>query len=152
MGITHCMAHNAESLCGRANSAYGPLHISRSLGRYLRCFVCLVSFCYVCWQACTVRKPPTTAIGSTNEGPFMKECRRTPLQIATATWACAQVGRQCAAQIKVSVRRSANLLIKLSRFAATIRQTIITAEGADKNAQTGTVCLASVSIPVRFLG
>ncbi len=78
------------------------------------------------------------------------ECRRTPHQTATAAWACAQVGRRCAALIKVYVRRAVTLLIELSRFAATIQKTTITADAVAIYAPTGIVCLASVSTPVRF--
>ena len=123
---------------------------STTFGRYLRCFTWVVSFCYVCWQACTLRKPPTTASGSTIEDPFVMECRRILQQIATAAWVCARVGRRCAALIKVSVRRPVKPLLLLSRFAATTRQTPTTVDSAAESAHKGRAWLVSVLTLVSF--
>ena len=119
----------------RANATLGP---------YLRCVTWFVSSCCVCWWACTVRSPPITASGSTIEDPFVMACRRTPQQIATAAWGCAQTGRRCAAPIKVFAKRPVKLLLLLSQYAATTRQTPITVDSAAESALKGFVWLVSV--------
>ena len=113
-------------------------------GRGLRCFTWVVSFFYVCWQAFTPRKTPSTASGSTIEDRFVMACRHILQQTATAAWVCARVGRRCAALIKVSVRPPVRPLLLLSRFAATTRQTSITVDSAAASAHKGLVWLVSV--------
>lgn len=124
--------------------------IQDDLGRYLRCVTWVVSFCCVCWQACTPRKPLTTASGSTIEDPFVMECRHTLRQIATAAWVCARVGRRCAALIKVFVRPPVRPLLLLYRSAATTRQTSITVDSAAESAHKGPVWLVNVLTLVSF--